>query len=310
MPKKPPTIPKKPLPSIPAPPKMPPKPKSSTPPESAPSKTFSVKAWTGANEGEKVVCYGDTGLGKTTLCSMMPNPVFVGIDDGGRRIINAKTQEPINHVPGIECFQDVRDALHQTNLWPVGGSCVIDTFTDLASRWAAAHVVETIPLPKGKGTAKNLKSYGWNDGSSHVLDAMRLILQDLDALIRRGTNVGLVCQEQAITIANPEGADYLQACPKLHHDRQHSLMLETCAWADQVFRLGYFDTTVLAEEKKIGKIATSSTQRAIYIQGAQYFRAKSRTLNRFVTTEGEPIEVVAFEHPADDSIWRFIFPQE
>lgn len=239
---------------------------------------------------------------------MMPNPVFVGIDDGGRRIINAKTQKHIDHIPGIECFQDVRDALHQANLWPVGGSCVVDTFTDLASTWAAAHVLKTIPLSKG-GEAKNLKHYGWNDGSSHVLDAIRLILQDLDALIRQGVNVGLVCQEQNITIANPEGTDYLQACPKLHHDRQHSVMLETCAWADQVFRIGYYDTTVFAEEKKVGKIVTGSTQRAIYIQGAQHFRAKSRTLNRFVSAEGEPIEVVAFEHPADDSIWQFIFPE-
>lgn len=269
-----------------------------------------MKKWTGANEGEKIVPYGDTGLGKTTLCSMMPNPVFIGLDEGGRRIINPKTQEPINHVPGIETFEDVRAALNQFNLWPRGGSCVIDTFT-LLEQLAEKHTLETVPLPKGGGQARNIKSYGWNDGSSHVLDAVRLVLQDLDALIHQGVNVGLVCQEQNITIANPEGKDYLQACPKLHHDRQYSVMLEVCAWADQVFRIGYYDVAVFAEkDRKVGKVTTRSTQRAIYVQGAQYFRAKSRTQNRFVSAEGELVDIVAFDHPADDSIWQFIFPQE
>jgi len=266
-----------------------------------------VQPWTGENEGEKVVGYGDTGLGKTTLFSMMPNPVFIGLDEGGRRIINPKTQEPINRIEGIATYDDVRSALGQFDLWPKGGSCVVDTFT-LLELLAEKHVLETIPLPKG-GQAKNLKSYGWNDGPSHVLDAMRLILQDLDGLIRRGVNVGLVCQEQAITIANPEGTDYLQACPKVHHDRQYSTMLEMCAWADQVFRLAYHDTAVhTIGDQKVGKITTASSQRAVYIQGAQYFRAKSRTLNQFITEEGTPIEIVRFEHPADDSIWAFIFP--
>ena len=169
--------------------------------------------------------------------------------------------------------------------------------------------METVPLAKG-GQAKNLKAYGWNDGSSHALDAFRLILQDLDALIRRGVNVGLICQEQAITIANPEGMDYLQACPKLHHDRQYSMMLEVCAWADQVFRVNYLNTAVRAEGERVtGKVVSRDTTRAVYIGGAQDYRAKSRTLNKFKTDEGEMIECIAFANPADDSLWTYIFDE-
>lgn len=274
-------------------------------------KTFKVEPWTGEGEGEKVVGYGRTGIGKTTLFALMPHPIYIGIDDGGRRIKDPKTGKSIDHIPDITCYRDVRDALHQDNLWPVGSSCIIDTCTDFESKYAAAHVLDTVSLPKGGGKAANLKSFGWNDGSSHVLDAMRLFLQDLDALIRRGVNVGLVCQEATITVANAGGVDFLQACPMLHHDRQYSAMLEVCAWADHVFRIGFHDTTVVGgSDDKVGKIKTSSSQRAIYVAGAQHFMAKSRTLGRFRTEEGEPIEVIQFENPDDDTLWQFIFPQE
>lgn len=294
------------------PPRRGPKP---TPPKSptkttptAPTKKFKVEPWTADNEGEKIVGYGDTGLGKTTLFSMMPNPIFIGLDDGGRKIVNPKTQQPINRVPGVETLDDVRAALHQVDLFAAGSSCVIDTVTLLEQR-IEAYVLDTIPLPKGGGRAKNLKAYGWNDGSSHVLDVFRLILQDLDALIRRGVNVGLIAQEQAVTVANAEGLDYLQACPRLHHDRQYSLMKQVCEWADHVFRVGYLNTVIRAEGDRVtGKIAPNqNTVRAIYIGGAQHYQAKSRTLAKFASEEGELIECISFEHPADGSLWEFIF---
>lgn len=285
----------------------PPKPPTRQP-QVAPTKKFKTELWTGAGEGEKIVGYGRTGLGKTTLFSMMSDARFIGLDDGGRRIVNPKTREPITHIPGIETYEDVRAALQQTDLFPEGSSCVIDTVTLLEQK-IEKHVLETVPLPKG-GKATNLKAYGWNDGSSHILDAFRLILQDLDALIRRGVNVGLICQEQAITIANSEGMDYLQACPKLHHDRQCSLMLEVCAWADQVFRINYLNTAVRAEGQRVtGKVVSSDTTRAIYIGGAQDYQAKSRTLHRFITEDG-PIECIQFESPSDNSLWKFLFDEE
>ncbi len=289
--------------------KAPAPPKQAIPKDSAVTKTFAVKSWTGAGEGDKVLGYGAPGLGKTTLYSMMPGAIFIGTDDGGRRIINPKTEEPINHIPGIETFADVRAAIQQTDLWSKGSSCVIDTATML-ELWIERHVLETVPLPKGGGQAKNLKHYGWNDGSAHVLDAFRLLLQDLDGLIRRGVNVGLICQEQAITIANPEGSDFLQATPKLHHDRQHSVMLEACEWADHVFRVSYLNAAISAEGDRVGKATSHDMTRAIFIGGAQYYKAKSRTLGRFVDDDGNPIECIAFDNPADDSLWTFLFGEK
>jgi len=294
-------------------PTPPPKPGGRTAAAPKPTRTFKVSPWTGEGEGEKIIAYGDTGIGKTTLMSMLPNPIFIGVDDGGRRIVNPKTDKPVDHVPGIDTFEDVRAAIHQPNLFPAGSSCVIDTLTRvevLAERF----VLDTIPkASKGKGAvvlAKNLKDYGYNEGSSHVRDTFRMLLQDLDTLVRRGVNVGMICQEQAITVANPEGSDYLRACPRLHHDKQYSTMLEVCEWADHILRVGYLRTMVDIEaDRSVGK-AQSDATRAIFVGGAQDFLAKSRTLGLFVDDDGSPVSCVSFANPADGTIWEYIFDQE
>ncbi len=284
------------------PPKRPP----SAPPKAPPTKpartakTFSVAPWTGAGQGEKVVGYGGSGVGKTTLFSMMPNAIFLGLDDGGRKIRNPITGKPVNHVEGIETFEDVRDALNQASLWPSGSSCIIDTLTVLESL-AEPFMFHTIKHEKGQ-TVTQIEGYGYGKGYTHLFDTMRLILQDLDGLVRRGVNAGLICQNMAIKRANPSGLDFLEDGPKLCHpfSEKTSIRLHVCEWADQVFRIGYLNTFVEGPvDAKVGK-ATGSTDRAIFTMPKPYFFAKTRTLTD---------AVVAFDNTADDSIWRLLFSE-
>ena len=151
--------------------------------------------------------------------------------------------------------------------------------------------------------ATSLEAYGYGKGYKHSLDTMRLVLQDLDSLVRRGVHVVLLAQEAAVKIANPEGLDYIQNGPKLHHNNQHSTRLEICEWADHVFRISYHDMTVIAEPTgskepaRKGKVS-GEAQRAVYTANALHFFAKSRTVD-------EP--VVSYENKEDDTIWQLIF---
>jgi hypothetical protein len=290
------------------PPKAPPPQAKQTP--TRPAKTFQVATWDGAGEGQKIIAYAPSGRGKTTLASMAPDPVFIGLDDGGRMVRNPITGEAINRIAGIEQFEDVRDALHQPGLFATAKTVVIDTGTVL-ELLAMDYVVRTIPHEKGNQVPiHRIEDYGYGKGYQHMFDVMRLIFQDLDALVRQGKNILILCQQCPIVVANPGGANFLENGPKLYHPGPESKQSFTtrgfaCEWADHVLRIDYLDQRVYGarvdkEGKEHAGKATGSTQRAIFTMPADpsYF-AKTRTMT-------DP--VISFSEPKDDSLWQILFP--
>ncbi len=260
-------------------------------PVATPSKKFTVKSWGNSNAGEKIIIYGDTGLGKTTLATTAPKPVFLGLDKGEGKLVNPITGEPPMFVPDVETFADVRSALQQIDLYDDFKTIVIDNATILQD-WAEPYVVATIPTDKG-AYVKNLLGYGYNKGYKHLYNVMKGPLQDCDELVRRGKNVIMIAQSLPHRVSNPGGEDFLRDGPRLHIDKTWSIEALYCEWADHILRIDYFNSFV-SKDKKI----SGDTTRAIYIQPEVHFRAKSRTIN-------EP--VLTFEEPADDTAWQFIF---
>jgi hypothetical protein len=255
-------------------------------------KMFSVEDWDGSKEGEKIIIYADSGLGKTTLASMAPNPVYLGLDDGGRKIRNPKTGEMLKHIPGLTLFRDVLAVLQQPELFDDFSTVILDTATIL-EEWAAPYVLETIPNEKGT-TMKNLVQYGYNKGYQHLYNTMKLIPQACDSLVRSGKHVIIICQEAANRVPNSGGDDFLRAGPRLTSNKEANIEGHFCEWADHVFRITYSSQVV--KDRK----ATSTDERVIYVKGEVHFRAKSRTLPA-------DISCVTFADKADDSIWQFLF---
>jgi hypothetical protein len=270
------------------------------------AKTFAITPWLGEVEGYKSVLYGPSGAGKTTLAALMQGHVngrviVIGLDDGGRLIRNGKTGEPLLHAEGVETYQDVRDFLHQKDLFEAGDCIVIDTITKL-EELSTTHIIATVPHEKGQ-RVDSIEGFGFGKGYRHLLDAMRVVLSDLDALVRRGVHVVLLAQEASARIANLEGTDYLQDGPKLWHSNAYSSRLEVCEWADHVLRIGYHDITVVPEATigkapaRKGKISGETT-RAVYAKYQHHAFAKSRTLT-------DP--VIRFESPSDDTLWSLVY---
>lgn len=269
------------------------------------NKTFQVAVWDGAGEGEKIIGYADSGMGKTTLASMLPTPVFAGLDDGGRKIRNPITGEPLKNIPGIETFGDFRAAVQQPDLFDDYETLVVDTGTILES-WALNWVLENV-LGGDNNTnrMKNIEQYGWGKGHRHLYDTMRLPLADFDTLVRRGKNICILCQMQQVSIANASGEDYLCDAPKLapkHGKQTPSIWGMWVEWADHVFRISN-EGVVAAKDDAKAKIAkaTSTGNRIINIHAPEvHYKAKSRSIP-------PSVPVVSFSDPADDSIWKFLF---
>ncbi len=256
-----------------------------------PAKNFSVQPWNCEGEGKRILIYADSGMGKTTLASLAPSPVFIGIDDGGKLI--ERSGQKLRHVPGIETFADVRGAL-QADIYAEDETIVIDQATYL-QEWAGDHVLATITNDKG-AIMDNLVRYGYNKGFTHVYDTMKLILQDCDGLIRRGKNVIMIAQAAPHSIANPGGEDFLREGPRLQSIKNANVEALYCEWSDHIFRISY--NFLAINEKK----ATGDGTRSIFVHPEPHFRAKSRTL-------GPDKAIVSFADVNDDSIWQFLFAE-
>ncbi len=251
-----------------------------------PAKNFKITAGERPTDGKKILIHADSGMGKTTLASLAPGPVFIGLDNGGVGI------KVYNRVDGVDNFLDVRSAL-QAPIYDEYETVVIDTVTIL-EEWAEKYVLDTITNDANEKMDSIVK-YGWNNGYRHLYDTMKLILQDVDALIRKGKNVILVAQSTPHSVPNPGGEDFIRQGPRLISRKNANIEALYCEWADHLFHIGY---QFLNVDKK--KKATGSGGRAIFVHPEPHFRAKSRTL-------GLDKAVVSFEDPADDSIWTFLF---
>lgn len=300
---KPPTTPKPKL------PKAPPTPVSAKPKaakqqqqQKTVNKTFQVATWDGAGEGEKIIGYADSGMGKTTLASMLPTPVFAGLDDGGRKIRNPITGEPLKNIPGIETFGDFRAAIQQSDLFDDYETLVVDTGTileTLALNW----MLENTKTSKGE-IAKSIEHYGYGAGHRHLYDTMRLPLADFDALIRRGKNVCILCQMQQVEISHSGGENFLCDAPKLaiQHGKTPSIWGMWVEWTDHLFKISN-EGIIAAKDSEKAKVAkaTSTGNRIIHVHAPDvHYKAKSRSIPpRF--------PIVSFDGPSDNSIWEFLF---
>lgn len=257
-------------------------------------KSFAIEPWGSEGKGERVLLYAESGMGKTTLASMAPKPVFIGVDDGGGKIVNPKTGDVLRHVPGVEDFYDFRDVLSDASLFVDCETVVVDTIT-VIQEWAIPYMCSTIKHEKGH-MCKSIEGYGYGKGYRHLYDTMYQLLSLLDTLANSGKNIILIAQAQNIHVANAESDDYVKEGPRLYTGSKSipSVAAAYMEWVDHVCRIGY--QGIVVEDKK----ASGCTDRAIFIDAEPWFYAKSRTINE---------RVISFENPADDSLWGFMFPE-
>ena len=264
------------------------------------AKTFSVQTFDADAEGEKLIIYGPSGIGKSTLAASCPGAVFISADDGARRILQPQTGAKLPQVPGIECWEDLREALQQKGLFPANSTIVIDTITKL-EEWIQDYCVRTIKI-KGR-SVDSFRKFGW-DGADLIVEQFRLLMADLDRHVRSGTNVILLAQQGQIKRSSADSADYLEDGPFVTHTNRASAREELKQWADHVFRIGYADFDIHKEDgERAGKVTQTDTTRVIFANGSLSFTAKARRLK-----DGFKLpDVISFAGEDDASLWAFMF---
>lgn len=266
-----------------------------TRPTAVAKKTFSVSQFADNQAGNKILIYGRTGMGKSTLASMAPNCVFIQPDNGLADLVNPLTGEAPDVVQGIDTFSDLRVALQTPELFNDYDTINVDTATYVQGM-AEAHVIETIKPSSGRATG--IESYGYGKGYKHVYDQMKLFQDDLDNLSRLGKNIVLLSQLAHVDKTDTTYGSYYFAQPELYDKKNAPICGLFVSWANFVFKLDYEQVEI---EDKIGM--TTGT-RALFTQPEFSFEAKSR--GRLL----KDLPLVTFKEETDDSIWSLLFPKE
>lgn len=189
-------------------------------------------------QGERIGIYGSGGIGKTELAAGLKvvgiNPIFIDLDSGSSGL----DVDRIGYGDNLS-FQDIRSFL-QADYWHGDyGAVVIDTFTAL-EEIIAEHVIEFVPHEKATKTINNLEDYGWGKGQVHVFEHALLVLQDLDALARKGIHVIIICHQVAERVPSAESEDYLEYQPRMQSPNKTAKIRERVfEWTNHFFRVDH-----------------------------------------------------------------------
>lgn len=230
---------------------------------------------------QRIGLYGPGGIGKSTLASLAPDPVFLDIEGSTNELDVPRPQ-------GIETFEDLRGCL-QSNALDGFKTIILDSATK-AEELAIAYTLKTVKHERGK-PIHNLEDYGFGKGLSHVFDTFLLLLADLDSQVRRGRNVILIMHECISDAPNPYGEDYIRYEPHLQAPKsgKNSIRNRVIQWLDHLLFLSY---DVVTEDGK-GK---GGGTRTIYTSEMPTHIAKSRRVSA----------AIPFTGPEDGAIWTHV----
>ncbi len=233
--------------------------------------------------GDRIVLYGSGGTGKTTLACSLPGPVaFFDFDKSleklGKQPGADKLLENVIEIKGVETWEQLRRKLQAAG-WDSIRSIVIDSLS-VAQAMAITWMFENI---KEKGAAvTRMEDYGYKAGYRHLFDTFCLLFADLDAHVKAGRHVVLICHDADSKVPNPQGLDWLRSEPRLENEKNCQLRFRIKEWADHVLFVK-LDVNV----GKDGKGQGCGT-RTVYTSELPHCMAKSRTTQGdFALIEGD-----------------------
>lgn len=205
---------------------------------------------------QRVVLYGGEGIGKTTLASQFPDPLFIDTESGS-------THLDVKRLDGLTTWDSLIAAVKEVAATPnVCRTLVIDT-ADRAERMATDKVCQDYRL-------KSIEAAGYGKGYTYLADTFTELLKALDCVIAAGIHVVVIAHAKMRKFEQPdEMGAYDRWEMKL--SRQVAPLLKE--WCDMLLFLNY-KTIVLTAEN--GSHKAQGGKRVIYANHRPTFDAKNR----------------------------------
>jgi len=212
---------------------------------------------------QRVVIYGPEGVGKTTLASKFPNPLFIDTENGTFHLDVARMERPSSWAMMMQQVEYVR------NNPGICDTLVIDTID-----WAESVAIDHLCA---KDNVKSIEfvAGGYGKGYTRLTETLGSLLNLLNDVIETGTHVVLTAHAQTTKFEEPgESGAYDKWALKL---LKRNMPL-TKEWADMVLFANFKTFVVNTDGKGVEKgrnIATGG-KRVMYTSHNPAWDAKNR----------------------------------
>ena len=227
---------------------------------------------------KRVLIYGTSGIGKSTLGACFPEAVFIDAEGSTKELT-------VGRLPDPERWEDVINELR----WVVShtdelSTVVIDTI-DWAERLAVAYICKQHGLKSIEG-ANYGKGYVW------LAEEIARFLRFCNDVVDAGINVVLIAHSQLRRVELPDEMGAFDMYDLKTEKRTAPLYKE---WADMVLFCNY--KTDLVTDSSTNKRKAKGGKRVMYTTHRPQWDAK----NRFDLPDELPMEYAAIEHIFKDA---------
>lgn len=221
---------------------------------------------------KKVVIYGPEGIGKSTLASQFPEPVFVDTEGSTKELDVARYPVPKTW---NDVVTDVNDFVESMP----GKTLIIDT-ADWAEQLCISHTCANLGV-------KGIEDVGYGKGYVYVSEAFADFLNKCNVLIDQGVNIVFTAHAQMRKFEQPDEMGAYDRWEMKLSKKVAPLLKE---WADIVLFCNY-KTDVITDQNTKSKKATGG-RRVMYASHHPCWDAK----NRYDLPDMMPMEFSQIKH--------------